>query len=57
VIAPTRELALQTKEVFEKLAHEHKRKLTCFIGGTNMKSELRSANHERPDVLIATPGQ
>jgi ATP-dependent RNA helicase MSS116 len=57
VIAPTRELALQTKEVFESLAKEHKRRLTCFIGGTNMNSEMRSVKHERPDVLIATPGR
>ncbi len=57
VIAPTRELALQTKEVFEGLAKEHRRKLTCFIGGTNMNSDLRSVKHERPDVLIATPGR
>jgi ATP-dependent RNA helicase MSS116 len=57
VVAPTRELALQTKQVFEKLASEHGRRLTCFIGGTNMKGETRSLNHERVDVLIATPGR
>jgi superfamily II DNA/RNA helicase len=56
VIVPTRELALQTKEMFEKFAREHKRKLSCFIGGTNMFSEQQSVQKDKPDVLIATPG-
>ncbi len=56
VIVPTRELALQTQEMFEKFAREHKRKLSCFIGGTNMSSEQRSVQKDKPDVLIATPG-
>lgn len=57
VICPTRELALQTERVFLVLAHEHNRKLSCFIGGTNVERERRSHHHERPDVLIATPGR
>jgi len=57
VVAPTRELALQTKQVFEKLAQAHKLKLSCFIGGTNQSVETKWLKRNKLDVLIATPGR
>ena len=42
VIAPTRELALQSKRVLDVFAKQHEMKLVCVIGGQNSKEETRS---------------
>lgn len=54
VIAPSRELVLQTEEVFRKMATGFK--VLSVYGGHSLKSERQSLQHP-PTVLIATPGR
>ncbi len=56
VIAPTRELALQIAETFEKIGRPLGMRNACLIGGEPMfrqHQRLRS----NPHVIIATPGR
>ncbi|CAN6991028.1 hypothetical protein IGI04_003357 [Brassica rapa subsp. trilocularis] len=57
VICPTRELAIQTKNVAEELVkHHHSLTVSMVIGGNNRRSEAqRIANGS--NLLIATPGR
>ncbi|MBE8715274.1 DEAD/DEAH box helicase [Sphingobacterium hungaricum] len=56
VVVPTRELALQVFEEFNKLTLGMKFKATCFIGGTNIEKDLRALKSPY-DIVIATPGR
>jgi len=57
VIVPTRELALQTKQVFDQLVMRAKRIVpTCLIGGNKMSNEKRCIR-KGVNVVIATPGR
>ena len=57
VIVPTRELALQTTEVFNQLVMRAKRIVpTCLIGGNKLSNEKRSIR-KGVNVIIATPGR
>ncbi|CAE5967743.1 unnamed protein product [Arabidopsis arenosa] len=56
VICPTRELAIQTKNVAEELLKHHSQTVGMVIGGNNRRSEAqRIANGS--NLLIATPGR
>ncbi|KAJ4893958.1 DEAD-box ATP-dependent RNA helicase 51 [Raphanus sativus] len=57
VICPTRELAIQTKNVAEELLkHHHSLTVSMVIGGNNRRTEAqRIANGS--NLLIATPGR
>ncbi|KAJ0238354.1 DEAD-box ATP-dependent RNA helicase 51 [Hirschfeldia incana] len=56
VICPTRELAIQTKDVAEELLKHHSLTVSMVIGGNNRRSEAqRIANGS--NLLIATPGR
>ncbi|XP_009112613.1 DEAD-box ATP-dependent RNA helicase 51 [Brassica rapa] len=56
VICPTRELAIQTKNVAEELVKHHSLTVSMVIGGNNRRSEAqRLANGS--NLLIATPGR
>ncbi|KAF3599762.1 hypothetical protein F2Q69_00037986 [Brassica cretica] len=56
VICPTRELAIQTKNVAEELVKHHSLTVSMVIGGNNRRSEAqRIANGS--NLLIATPGR
>ncbi|CAH8391900.1 unnamed protein product [Eruca vesicaria subsp. sativa] len=56
VICPTRELAIQTKNVAEELLKHHSLTVSMVIGGNNRRSEAqRIANGS--NLLIATPGR
>ncbi|XP_010465969.1 PREDICTED: DEAD-box ATP-dependent RNA helicase 51 [Camelina sativa] len=56
VICPTRELAIQTKNVAEELLKHHSQTVGMVIGGNNRRSEAqRLANGA--NLLIATPGR
>jgi superfamily II DNA/RNA helicase len=57
ILAPTRELALQIDGVWKTLTQFSKQiRSTVMVGGAPMQAQIRSL-HQRPRVLIATPGR
>ncbi|WP_164157208.1 DEAD/DEAH box helicase, partial [Sandarakinorhabdus rubra] len=56
ILEPTRELAQQVAENFEKYGKYHKLSMALLIGGVSMGDQL-SALEKGVDVLIATPGR
>ncbi|QIG81110.1 DEAD/DEAH box helicase [Stakelama tenebrarum] len=56
ILAPTRELAAQVAENFEKYGKYHKLSLALLIGGVSMGDQVK-ALEKGVDVLIATPGR
>jgi superfamily II DNA/RNA helicase len=56
ILEPTRELAQQVAENFEKYGKNHKLSMALLIGGVSMGDQL-SALEKGVDVLIATPGR
>jgi len=56
ILEPTRELAAQVAENFEKYGTNHDLKMALLIGGVQMGDQLKALN-EGVDVLIATPGR
>ncbi len=56
ILAPTRELAAQVAESFEKYGVNHKLNLALLIGGVSFDDQLAKLDRG-VDVLIATPGR
>ncbi len=56
ILAPTRELAAQVAEAFEKYGVNHKLSLALLIGGVSFEEQNRKLDRG-VDVLIATPGR
>ncbi|MEQ8411439.1 MAG: DEAD/DEAH box helicase [Erythrobacter sp.] len=56
ILEPTRELAAQVAENFEKYGANHDLKMALLIGGVQMGDQLKTLD-EGVDVLIATPGR
>ena len=56
ILAPTRELAAQVAESFEKFSVNHGLSMALLIGGVSF-SDQESALDKGVDVLIATPGR
>ena len=56
ILAPTRELAAQVAENFEKYGADHDLQMALLIGGVQMGDQVKALN-EGVDVLIATPGR
>jgi superfamily II DNA/RNA helicase len=56
ILAPTRELAAQVAQSFEKYGINHKLSLALLIGGVSFDDQLRKLDRG-VDVLIATPGR
>lgn len=56
ILAPTRELAAQVAQSFEKYGINHKLNLALLIGGVSMDEQTRKLDRG-VDVLIATPGR
>ncbi len=56
VLAPTRELADQVAEAFEKYAKYHKLNWALLIGGVSMGDQIAKLD-KGVDVLICTPGR
>ncbi|OYY71721.1 DEAD/DEAH box helicase [Sphingomonas sp. 28-63-12] len=56
ILEPTRELAAQVAENFEKYGKYHKLSMALLIGGVSMTDQL-AALEKGVDVLIATPGR
>jgi len=56
VLVPTRELAIQVDETFQKIAPLFGARTAVLIGGASMQNQLQ-ALRRNPRVLIATPGR
>lgn len=56
ILEPTRELAAQVAENFEKYGKNHKLSMALLIGGVQMGDQVK-ALEKGVDVLIATPGR
>ncbi|MFA9566519.1 MAG: DEAD/DEAH box helicase, partial [Acidimicrobiales bacterium] len=56
ILAPTRELAAQVAQSFEKYGVNHKLNLALLIGGVSFDDQNRKLDRG-VDVLIATPGR
>ncbi|MCP5403101.1 MAG: DEAD/DEAH box helicase [Novosphingobium sp.] len=56
ILEPTRELAAQVAENFEKYGKNHDLKMALLIGGVQMGDQVKALS-EGVDVLIATPGR
>ncbi len=56
ILEPTRELAAQVAENFEKYGANHKLSMALLIGGVSMGDQVK-ALEKGVDVLIATPGR
>jgi len=56
ILAPTRELAAQVAQSFEKYGINHKLDVALLIGGVSMDEQTKKLDRG-VDVLIATPGR
>ncbi|MEX0590696.1 MAG: DEAD/DEAH box helicase [Xanthobacteraceae bacterium] len=56
ILEPTRELAAQVEESFEKYGKNHKLNLALLIGGVSFDDQIMKLTRG-VDVLIATPGR
>ncbi|WP_343346257.1 DEAD/DEAH box helicase [Sphingomicrobium sp. XHP0239] len=56
ILAPTRELAQQVSENFDKYGKYHKLSMVLLIGGVQMGDQIKALDGG-VDVLIATPGR
>lgn len=56
ILAPTRELAAQVAQSFERYGVNHKLNVALLIGGVSMDEQIRKLDRG-VDVLIATPGR
>ncbi|NQT32477.1 MAG: DEAD/DEAH box helicase [Candidatus Omnitrophica bacterium] len=56
ILVPTRELAIQVDETFQKIAPKFGIRTVVIIGGAPMQNQLRALK-KNPRVIIATPGR
>ncbi|PPC81176.1 MAG: DEAD/DEAH box helicase [Hyphomicrobium sp.] len=56
ILAPTRELAAQVEQSFDKYGINHKLTVALLIGGVSMDDQVKKLDRG-VDVLIATPGR
>ena len=56
ILVPTRELAIQVNEEFQKISPSFGIKTAVIIGGASMHMQLK-ALRKNPRVLVATPGR
>lgn len=56
VLVPTRELAVQVAETFQKIGSTFGIRNAVVIGGASMNEQIRSLR-KNPSVIIATPGR
>ena len=56
ILAPTREIALQTKAFLDLFGANHQLNTACLIGGVRMKPQF-DALRQKPDIIVATPGR
>jgi len=56
VMVPTRELAIQITEVFQKIGKYTRLKTVCITGGVEQAAQITAADRGI-DILVATPGR
>ncbi len=56
VIAPTRELAIQTQEELYRLGKDKKIRVQVVYGGSDISRQIRSLK-DRPHIVVGTPGR
>lgn len=56
VIVPTRELALQVNETFEKVGKSMGLKTVVLIGGADIRKQIKTLQ-SNPHVIVGTPGR
>lgn len=56
ILAPTREIALQTKAFLDLFGKHHRLKTVCLIGGVGIGSQIGGLK-KNPDIAVATPGR
>jgi len=56
ILAPTRELALQTLTTIDALGRSRRISATVIVGGADMQAQVRGLR-QRPEILVATPGR
>ncbi len=56
ILSPTRELATQTVKFIRELGKYTNLTTVAILGGDSMESQF-AALHDKPDVVVATPGR
>ncbi|MGE5383768.1 MAG: DEAD/DEAH box helicase [Omnitrophica WOR_2 bacterium] len=56
VMVPTRELAIQIAQVFERISNGSEIRTLCVYGGVEQDAQIKSLQ-EGVDILVATPGR
>ncbi len=56
ILLPTRELAQQAYETFQKIARPYQLRTAMLIGGESIRKQV-SALKQKPRIIIATPGR
>ncbi len=56
ILVPTRELAVQVRDVLVPLGHAADRSVTAVFGGTAMERQIKAVRKGH-DVVVATPGR
>ncbi|EAC5524547.1 ATP-dependent RNA helicase, partial [Listeria monocytogenes] len=56
VIAPTRELAIQTQEELYRLGKDKKIRVQAVYGGADIGRQIRQLK-DRPHIVVGTPGR
>ena len=57
MISPTRQLALQTYEVLEKLGNFMEIKIHMLVGGTSITDDTQVLENDGPQFIVGTPGR
>jgi ATP-dependent RNA helicase DBP3 len=57
VVAPTRELALQTYDTMVQLGEHTGIQSLCVYGGVSKGDQVRELKTVKPSVLVGTPGR
>ena len=56
ILAPTREIALQTKSFLDIFGEHHHLRTVCLIGGVKIGPQIDQLK-KPPDIIVATPGR
>jgi ATP-dependent RNA helicase RhlE len=56
ILAPTREIALQTKAFLDLFGKHHGLRTACLIGGVKIGPQIDDLRR-KPDIVVATPGR
>ena len=56
ILAPTRELAIQTQEAIDKFGRSRRVFATTIVGGADMNAQVRGLR-QHPEIIVATPGR